>query len=178
MQAVAARIDALVAQLARVGDPEIRAQAQELVQLLMEMYGAGLARMLHAVQRGGEGAVATEALLRDELVASLLVLHDLHPDDKAARIARGLERVRELAGADVALVDVSDTLARVQVRAQRQARAPAAAELQRLIEGVVRAAAPDVMAVEIDGLAESTVPQLVQLTRTSVSGARDGIRLP
>ena len=173
MQAVAARIDALVAQLAGVDDPVIRAQAQELVQLLMEMYGAGLARMLHAVQGRADGAAATEALLRDELVASLLVLHDLHPEDSAARIARGLERVRELAGADVALVGVSDTLARVQVRSQRRARAPAAAELQRLIEGVVRAAAPDVLAVEIDGLDESAVPQLVQLTRTRVA-ARAG----
>lgn len=169
VQARAARINALVEHFAASTDPAVSQNARELVQLLMEMYGAGLETMLRALQRADREGEATEALLDDELVSSLLVLHDLHPEDGAARIGRGLQRVRALTGADIALLGLSDTTARVRVEGQRGARAPAPADLRRLIEEIVQASAPDVVHVEVEGLGEGS-PTLVQLTRAPSDG--------
>ena len=162
VQAVAGRINALVEHFAASTDPAVRDNARTLVQLLMEMYGAGLETMLRAVQRAEGGGDAVEALLDDELVSSLLVLHDLHPEDAATRIGRGLERLRQLTGAELTLVDAGGAAARVRVDGKRGARP--AADLRRLIEEMVQAAAPEVERVEVDGL-EGAEPVLVQLTR-------------
>src|SRR5688572_6001769 len=171
MPAVAARIEALAAYFAAVPDADVRQKAQELVTLIMELYGAGLATIVRVLQseENGDGRGMLDALVRDELVASLLVLHDLHPDDSAARIGSALERVRAVAGAEVTLVRVSDATAHVHVRAQRRGSAHSALELRRLIEEVVQAAAPEVDCVAIDGLVEAEPPALVQLTRAPSS---------
>jgi hypothetical protein len=80
MHAVAARIEELVGYFAAASDPHVRHEVQELVTLLMELYGTALERILQLLQHdNAHAAPASEALLRDELIASLLVLHDLHP---------------------------------------------------------------------------------------------------
>ncbi|MFF1543383.1 hypothetical protein [Streptomyces sp. NPDC058291] len=75
-------------------DPAAAAAAEELVRSLMDFYGSGLARVLHLLSAAPPGD-ALAHLLGDELVASLLVLHDLHPEDRDTRIARALDSVRE-----------------------------------------------------------------------------------
>jgi hypothetical protein len=87
------RVEEVLDRLAASGDPAAAAAAEELVRSLMDFYGAGLARILHLLSAApGE---PTAHLLHDELVASLLVLHDLHPEDRDARIARALDSIRE-----------------------------------------------------------------------------------
>ncbi|MEV2214220.1 hypothetical protein AB0H86_22705 [Streptomyces sp. NPDC050997] len=87
------RVEEVLDRLAASGDPAAAAAAEELVRSLMDFYGAGLARILHLLSSApGEPPAG---LLGDELVASLLVLHDLHPEDRDTRIARALDSVRE-----------------------------------------------------------------------------------
>ncbi|SHH53450.1 hypothetical protein [Streptomyces sp. 3214.6] len=87
------QVEEVLDRLATSGDPAAAAAAEELVRSLMDFYGAGLARILHLLSAApGE---PTAHLLHDELVASLLVLHDLHPEDRDTRIARALDSVRE-----------------------------------------------------------------------------------
>ncbi|MDX3240756.1 hypothetical protein [Streptomyces sp. ME18-1-4] len=87
------QVEEVLDRLATSGDPAAAAAAEELVRSLMDFYGAGLARILHLLSAApGE---PTAHLLQDELVASLLVLHDLHPEDRDTRIARALDSVRE-----------------------------------------------------------------------------------
>ena len=91
------RIDALVHKLDSAADPALRATAKELVQSLMELHGAGIRRMLEIVFDDGEnGSRIIESLGRDELVSSLLVLYDLHPDNFEARVQRAFEKVRPI----------------------------------------------------------------------------------
>ncbi|MEV0416218.1 hypothetical protein AB0I68_37075 [Streptomyces sp. NPDC050448] len=94
------RVDEVLDRLAATGDREACAAAEELVRVLMDFYGAGLARIVERL-----GVERLGGLLDDELVASLLALHDLHPEDVRTRIARALDTVRdpvELAGFDEA----------------------------------------------------------------------------
>ena len=69
-----ARIEELLGQIRAAGDPGTAEVAEEVVRLVVELYGAGLER---AVELAGPEAL--ERFVGDELVASLLVLHDLHP---------------------------------------------------------------------------------------------------
>ncbi|MDP9220184.1 MAG: NifU family protein, partial [Actinomycetota bacterium] len=89
------RIEALLGELDAAGDPAVRSRAEELVRLLMEFYGAGLARMAAGLEAAGAGGrELLETLAEDELVGGLLVLHDLHPVDLETRVGRALDRVR------------------------------------------------------------------------------------
>ncbi|MFE6821790.1 hypothetical protein [Streptomyces sp. NPDC057690] len=87
------RVEEVLDRLAASGDPAAAEAAEELVRSLMDFYGAGLARVLHLLSTAPGDPVA--GLLGDELVAGLLVLHDLHPEDRDTRIARALDSVRE-----------------------------------------------------------------------------------
>ena len=170
MHAVVQRIDALVAALSRSSDPAAREGARELAQSLMQLYGAGLSRVMRIVElQEGRGGATMRALLDDDLVASLLVLHDLHPDDAETRIRRALERLRLTVGATLTLLEVRDERARVRID---DARGTASAfDLPALIEEVVRAVAPELSAVEVTGLPPRVSSPLVQIARPEMTGA-------
>ncbi|MFD6912927.1 hypothetical protein [Streptomyces virginiae] len=79
------RVEEVLDRLAATGDRAACAAAEELVRVLMDFYGAGLARI---VEKVGDGPL--EPVYGDELVASLLSLHGLHPEDVHTRIDRAL----------------------------------------------------------------------------------------
>src|SRR5277367_6027205 len=75
-------IEQLLGRIEGAADPSLRSSVRELVQLVMELHGAGVERILEVVySTGEEGDNIIQRLGRDELVASLLVLHGLHPLD-------------------------------------------------------------------------------------------------
>ncbi|MEW2555284.1 hypothetical protein ACWGRF_16290 [Streptomyces zhihengii] len=86
------RVEEVLARLDGPADADARAAAEEIVRALMEFYGGGLARVVELLGRPGARPPADplEPLLGDELVASLLTLHGLHPEDAPTRIARAL----------------------------------------------------------------------------------------
>ncbi|MGW0191124.1 hypothetical protein ACWDV7_36090 [Streptomyces sp. NPDC003362] len=94
-EAAGRRVEEVLDRLAASGDRAACEAAEELVRVLMEFYGAGFARVLELLGRdpGAPAADARTALLRDELVAGLLVLHGLHPDDVTMRVDRALDGV-------------------------------------------------------------------------------------
>ena len=88
---VGERIEEILAFLGS-GDGKSAAAAEELVGLLVELYGDGLGHIMAIV--GGAGPAGTAILAglsEDPLVESLLLLHDLHPLDVDARIQRALD---------------------------------------------------------------------------------------
>ena len=105
------RIEALLDASAAHGQVA-RHRAEELVRLVTDLYGAGLERLLDIVYESGRlDAEVLDALAADELVASLLLVHDLHPYDVRTRVQRALDGVRPYLGShggDVELLGVSD----------------------------------------------------------------------
>src|SRR5581483_567871 len=81
-----------------------------------------LARVLElAAARGEPGRELVAALAADELVSSVLLLHDVHPRDRDARVRAALDEVRTglvLRGARADLLVVSERA--VQVRVVRE----------------------------------------------------------
>lgn len=92
-EATSRRVEELLNVLAEHPDPAARAQAEELVRVLMDFYGAGLARVVELSAQPPAPSGPLARLLSDELVAGLLVLHDLHPDDVTTRIHHALDQL-------------------------------------------------------------------------------------
>ncbi|MFI5040509.1 MAG: hypothetical protein ACHQNA_01450 [Acidimicrobiales bacterium] len=92
------------------------ASIEELVRLLTDLYGGGLARTIELL--GGAEPAALQQLASDDLVASLLLLHGLHPDGLAARVHRAVNAVAPAIrsrGGDVEIEDVDEELGTVRV---------------------------------------------------------------
>jgi hypothetical protein len=88
-------LGSLLHDLETITDPASRSAAKELVQLLMDLHGSGLERILEIVFQSGEvGGEIIDKLGRDSLVSSLLVLYGLHPEELQTRVERKLEQIR------------------------------------------------------------------------------------
>jgi hypothetical protein len=123
---------------AALGAVESDPAALEAVQAVVELYGEGLRRMV-----AGAG-------VEDELVAHLLVLHDLHPVPVE-------ERVRDALGKGVELVSIDGGV--VQLRMNGGCTSPADE-----VKAAVAAAAPDVDEIVV---AEMAGPEVIRLPQAA-----------
>lgn len=106
------RIEDLVRRLENIADPESREIAEQLMQAVLDLHGAGLEKMMDLTFESG---AAGEALIRrfanDSLVSSLLVLHGFHPDDLETRVRQVLAK----APGHVELLSVLDGVVHVRL---------------------------------------------------------------
>lgn len=162
LRTVGDRIEALIQDLGSHSDPGIREKSEELVRLLMEFYGAGLARMMEAVgETNGAAAGLCEHFAEDPLIASLLALHGLHPLTCETRIQRALDRVRPALGThggDVTLLSVRDGVVRVRLEGSCHGCPSSTITMQMTIQCAIEEAAPEVIRIDVEGLeADSTL---------------------
>jgi Fe-S cluster biogenesis protein NfuA len=152
------KIGQLVHDLETIADPASRAAAKELVQLLMDLHGAGLEQILDIVYHSEDsGARVIDELGQDALVSSLLVLYNLHPDDVQTRVERKLKQmVSKLhkLGAEAALISVSDGNVRIHAGVNGHACGSTSRTVQSTIEEAIYDAAPDLRSLVIEGLEE------------------------
>ncbi|MDT0569072.1 hypothetical protein RM704_16600 [Streptomyces sp. DSM 3412] len=161
------KVEEVLDRLATSGDPAVTAAAEELVRSLMDFYGAGLARILHLLSSAPGDPSAR--LLGDELVASLLVLHELHPEDRDTRIVRALDTVREHA-LDVMDFDEPSGTLRVRARASGGCgRGSGDEDARQAAEAALACFAPEVRAVRVE--TAPAEPPLLQIG-SAPTGAR------
>jgi Fe-S cluster biogenesis protein NfuA/nitrite reductase/ring-hydroxylating ferredoxin subunit len=160
-----ARIDELLDELEQSAVPAVLERVQELLSCVMVLYGAGLERTVDLVLESGRRDLARQ-LADDEIVGSLLVLHDLHPDDVLTRVNDALERVRPYLGSHaggVELLGVDETgIAHVRLQGSCDGCPSSALTVASAIEDAILQAAPDVVAVEAEGMVEQS-PSLLQI---------------
>ena len=97
-RAVGERINALLDASAS-GGVVAKERAEELVRLVADLYGSGLERLLSILYELGRlDDEALAALAADDLVSSLLLVHDLHPYDVVTRVEQALDNVRPYLG--------------------------------------------------------------------------------
>jgi Fe-S cluster biogenesis protein NfuA len=160
------RIEELLASLrARGGTAAVT--AEELVRLLVGMYGDGLAAIVAALAEEGEpGRAVMDRLAADPLVEGLLLLHGLHPLDVDARIQRALDQVRPYLGSHaggVQYLGVSDGVARLRLEGSCHGCPSSTVTVRLAIEGAVQDAAPEVTEVVVEGMTAPPEPKLLQI---------------
>jgi Fe-S cluster biogenesis protein NfuA/nitrite reductase/ring-hydroxylating ferredoxin subunit len=150
------RVQALTAELEEVRDPAARAVADELVAAIMQLYGAGLERIVEALDDPARSAAEVrERLLEDGVVASLLLIHDLYPVGLETRVQEALASVRpylESHGGDVELLGVEDGVARMRLVGSCEGCPASQATLELAIRRALEETAPDLEGLEVEGV--------------------------
>src|ERR1700742_3581713 len=128
-------------------------RAQQLVREVVGLYGAGLERIIHIAGDPGAQSGLAERLATDDLVASLLLVHGLHPHDVHRRVSDALDRVRPYLGShggDVDLLEVTaDDVVRLAFKGSCKSCPSSAVTLELAVEDAVRAAAPEISSIEV-----------------------------
>ncbi len=168
VRATGDRVEAILADLAGSVDPGAARSAEELVRLLVELYGAGLRDIMTTA--AAEDPDLPVRLAENPLVASLLLVHDLHPLDADTRIQRALDQVRPYLGSHAGGVRYHgiDTDGVVQLSLEGSCHGcPSSTVTVRLaIERAVRDAAPEAAGVEVAGqVPEPARSPLLQIGR-------------
>jgi hypothetical protein len=153
------QLGTLVGELDQVPGSGSRVAARELVQLLMEVHGTGLERILELVfESGAKGEAMIGILGRDPVVRALLLLYSLHPEDLETRVLKALDaaklRLRKFDG-EVDLVSILDGAIQLRLRTSGNARG-SAKNMRSIIEEAIYDLAPDLSSLTILGLDEGT----------------------
>ena len=154
LRATGERIEVLL-EAASTGGRVARERAEELVRLVIDLYGAGLERLLEIVhESGGLDDAVLERLAADDLVAGLLTVHGLHPYDVETRVARALDGVRPYLGShggDVQLLGITeDGVVRLAMLGSCDGCPSSSVTLTLAVETAIQAAAPEVSGIEVE----------------------------
>lgn len=153
------RVQLLSDRVEAIEDPAAREAAQELVAAVLELHGEGLARIGAVLDEAGPpGAEAKRRLVEDGVVASLLLIHDLHPVPLAERVREALAEVApylDSHGGGVELLGVEDGVVRLALQGSCEGCPASAATLELAIEEALEKAAPDIAGLEVEGLVEA-----------------------
>lgn len=151
-------IEVLLGEIETAADPSLRTSVQQLVQLVMDLHGAGIERTLELIRGAGEGGEAIiQKLGRDELVASLLVLYGLHPLTLEERVMLALDKVRprlRTHEGSVEFLSIQDGAVRLRVRANGHGCGSTAQALKDMVEEAMYQGAPDITALTVEGVEE------------------------
>jgi Fe-S cluster biogenesis protein NfuA len=141
------RVEKLAAKLEQANDPETRATALELVQSVIELHGAALQNLIDRCLATPGGERVLEEALQDDLVASMFLLHSLHPDDLETRVLRGIEAVRpylQSHGGDCELAGVDNGIVRLRLHGSCGSCPSSSLTLKNAVEDALYQAAPDI----------------------------------
>jgi Fe-S cluster biogenesis protein NfuA/nitrite reductase/ring-hydroxylating ferredoxin subunit len=156
------RVEELQAALETCGESVPRGLAEELVSAVVQMYGAGLERIVGSVSDAGpQGEQIAASLLDDPLVATLLLIHDLHPVSLEQRVQQALDSVRpymESHGGNVELLSLEHGVARIHLRGSCSDCSASSVTLELAIKQALEEAAPDLEGLEVEGVSPQALP--------------------
>jgi len=164
------RVQELQALLDGCEQSAARDLADELMSTVLQLYGTGLQRIVEGMLAAGpEGARIASELADDPLVATLLLIHDLHPVPLEQRVQDALDSVRpymDSHGGNVELLSLQDGVARIRLQGSCSDCSASSVTLELAIKQALEDAAPDLEGLEVEGVA----PQMPGLTLPMASG--------
>ncbi len=167
------RIEQLAAKLEQASDPELHATAMELLQCVMELHGTGLDRVMQVLSESDQTDSLTRRLLDDNLVSSLLLLHNLHPYDLPARVTAALEKMRqqlESQSCVAELVSIENGVVSFRLLHEGGGCHSTAATMAAALEDAITEAAPDAERITVETLETPVQAQLVTIAEISSEG--------
>jgi Fe-S cluster biogenesis protein NfuA/nitrite reductase/ring-hydroxylating ferredoxin subunit len=148
-----ARVQELTGRLEDLDDPACRELAEELTGAIVQMYGAGLERIVELI----DDEETRDRLAADELVAGLLMIHDLYPVPLEERVVAALDTVRpymESHGGNVELLGVEDGVAKLRLQGSCKSCRASSSTLELAVRQALQEAAPDLVGMDVEGIAE------------------------
>ncbi|WP_457972596.1 NifU family protein [Arthrobacter sp. D1-17] len=158
--------------------------AGDLVRQVADLYGSGLRRIMEILRDQGKLDDATVvALTGDRLVSGLLVLHGLDPRPLEARVAVAVDRLRPYLGSqgrDVELEGTSqDGVVRLKLFRTHPGGPPSSASLKSEVEAAIKAAAPEVTAIDVAEVAKQAgAPELIPVDSFPVRANNPAVATP
>jgi Fe-S cluster biogenesis protein NfuA len=157
----------LIAQFDELPDGATKTAARDLVQLLMDIHGRGLERVMEIVfDSGDSGQKVIDKLGQDSIVGNLLLLYSLHPDGLETRIQSALDRMRprlRKLACTIELENVQEGAVQVRLATSGHSCGSSTQDLRSIVEDGMFEFAPDVTSLEILGLEEPTPAGFVTL---------------
>ncbi len=165
-QSIGDAIERKLDELQARADRRVFEQAVELLQLVSELYGAGLARVMELAERHAPDLVAR--ITADDLLASLLIANGLHPDDVNVRITRALDGVRPFLaghGGDVELLEIDERVGAVRLRLLGSCDGcpSSAVTLRTTVERAIVDAAPEIVIIDVEEPSDHAVATPISL---------------
>ncbi|MDQ2873281.1 MAG: NifU family protein [Candidatus Eremiobacteraeota bacterium] len=157
-QTLCERIETLLASFDGAPAPgKARAQAERLVGALMQLYGAGLRRMMEIVDET-DPAVSTsifERFASEPAIAGILSLHGLHPVPVEERVHQALESVRPYLkshAGNVEILDIRGSVVHIAMAGSCDGCPSSALTVKNAIERAIFDAAPEISEVRAEGI--------------------------
>ncbi|MEA2332145.1 MAG: hypothetical protein QOH58_2283 [Thermoleophilaceae bacterium] len=165
-----ARVQELTGRLEDLDDPACRGLAEELTAAVVQMYGAGLERIVELADAGTRDEMA-----KDGLVAGLLMIHDLYPVPIEERVAQALDTVRpymESHGGNVELLGIENGIAKLRLEGSCKSCRASSSTLELAVRQALEEAAPDLDGMDVEGVVEEE-PELsgIPLPLVQMNGA-------
>ncbi len=156
-QALCERIETLLAGFDGAPAPgKARAQAEQLVSALMQLYGGGLCRMMEIVDETDKAVCEPlfDRFASDPMVAGILSLHGLHPVPVEERVHRALESVRPYLkshAGNVEILDIRGSVVHIAMAGSCDGCPSSAQTVKNAIERAIFDAAPEISEVRAEG---------------------------
>jgi len=165
-----------------MASPEVGGKVEEVVGLLVELYGAGLERILEVVNEDAETAAPMlKRFTDDKFIESLLVLHGIHPVDVDTRIEAALDQARPYLGSHAGGVEYlgvdDDGVAHLKLEGSCHGCPSSTVTVKLTLEQAIAEAAPEVIRVQVEGVAEAPTgpsPSLLQIQTRPGAGSNSG----
>jgi Fe-S cluster biogenesis protein NfuA/nitrite reductase/ring-hydroxylating ferredoxin subunit len=147
-----ARVQELTGRLEDLDDPACRELAEELTSAVVQMYGAGLERIVELAD-----ANTRDEMAKDDLVAGLLMIHDLYPVPIEERVIQALDTVRpymESHGGNVELLGIENGIAKLRLEGSCKSCRASSSTLELAVKQALEEAAPDLDGMDVEGIVE------------------------
>jgi Fe-S cluster biogenesis protein NfuA/nitrite reductase/ring-hydroxylating ferredoxin subunit len=152
-----ARVQELTGRLEDLEDVACRELAEELTGAVVQMYGAGLERIVELI----EDEETRGRLAADELVAGLLLIHDLYPVPLEERVTQALDSVRpymESHGGNIELLGFEDGVVKLRLEGSCKSCRASSSTLELAVRQALQEAAPDLLGMDVEGVVEEELP--------------------
>ena len=151
-------------------EPEqLIARVQELTSAVVQMYGAGLERIVELADAG-----TRDEMSKDSLVAGLLMIHDLYPVPIEERVAQALDTVRpymESHGGNVELLGIEDGIAKLRLAGSCKSCRASSSTLELAVRQALEEAAPDLLGMDVEGVVEEEEEEVTGVALPMINGA-------
>jgi Fe-S cluster biogenesis protein NfuA/nitrite reductase/ring-hydroxylating ferredoxin subunit len=121
------------------------------------MYGAGLERIVELI----EDEETRGRLAADELVAGLLMIHDLYPVPLEKRVMQALDSIRpymESHGGNIELLGFEDGVVKLRLEGSCKSCRASSSTLELAVRQALQEAAPDLLGMDVEGVVEEEMP--------------------